>query len=169
MRLLGIDPGLRRTGWGVIEFTENRLSFVAGGVVVSDTKGSNSARLAQLFDGLTEVMDSHQPDEVAVEETFVNMNARSTLALGQARGVALLVPARLGLPVAEYSPNLIKKSVVGTGHAKKTQIQLMIRTLLPGCQSNSADTADALAVAICHAHHATGLSERVAAAEEGIA
>lgn len=165
MKLLGIDPGLRRTGWGVIETDGNRLTYIAGGTVTSDAKQATATRLAQLFDGLTVVVEQHRPDQVAVEETFVNMNARSTLALGQARGIALLVPARMGLPVAEYAPNLIKKSVVGAGHAGKEQIQLMVRTLLPGCQPDSADTADALAVAICHAHHSTGLVDRVAIAE----
>ena len=156
MRLLGIDPGLRRTGWGVIEAVDNRLAFVAAGVIASDGAKPTPVRLAQLFDGLTAVIERHLPAEIAVEETFVNANPRSTLALGQARGIALLAPARLGLPVAEYSPNLVKKTVVGTGHAAKAQIQLMVRTLLPGCRPSSADAADALAVAICHAHHATG-------------
>ena len=155
MRLLGIDPGLRCTGWGVIEAEGNRLTFVDAGTVGSKTSDSLAQRLAQLHDGILEIVERFRPDEVAVEETYVNMNPRSTLALGQARGIALLVPAKQGIPVAEYPPNLIKKSVVGTGHAAKEQIQLMVRTLLPGSNVGSADAADALAIAICHAHHAT--------------
>lgn len=165
MRLLGIDPGLRRTGWGVIESQGNRLSYVDAGIVSSKTADSLAERLAQLHDGILEIVERFQPDEVAVEETFVNMNPRSTLALGQARGIALLVPAKRGIPVAEYPPNLIKKSVVGSGHAAKEQIQLMVKTLLPGSQVDSADAADALAIAICHAHHATSLAYQAAAVE----
>ena len=155
MRLLGIDPGLRVTGWGIIEAHGNRLSYVADGVVKSDAGLALAARLLQLYEGLVAVIDSFTPSEVAVEETFVNTNAASTLKLGQARGIALLVPARFGLVVAEYPPNLVKKSVVGVGHAAKGQVQMMVRTLLPGCLSTSPDAADALAVAICHAHHRT--------------
>jgi crossover junction endodeoxyribonuclease RuvC len=165
MRLLGIDPGLRITGWGLIETRGNRLSYVADGVVRSDSGAPLAARLVQLFDGLVSIIESFQPAEVAVEETFVNTNALSTLKLGQARGIALLVPARFGLLVAEYSPNLIKKSVVGVGHAAKGQVQMMVRTLLPGCLSTSADAADALAVAICHAHHRTSSALLAAQAE----
>ncbi len=153
MRLLGIDPGLRNTGWGVIEAEANRLSYVADGKVVSGSSLPLAERLLQLFDGLQDVIKSFAPDEVAVEETFVNVNGASTLKLGQARGVAMLVPARFSLPVAEYPPNLIKKSVVGSGHASKAQVQMMVKTLLPGCVIDSADAADALAIAICHAHH----------------
>jgi crossover junction endodeoxyribonuclease RuvC len=165
MRLLGIDPGLRRTGWGVIEAEGNRLSFVDAGTVSSKTADSLAQRLAQLHDGILEIVERFRPDEVAVEETYVNMNPRSTLALGQARGIALLVPAKQGIPVAEYPPNLIKKSVVGTGHAAKEQIQLMVRTLLPGSNIESPDAADALAIAICHAHHATSLAYQAAVKE----
>lgn len=153
MRLLGIDPGLRNTGWGVIEIDGNRLSYIADGVVKSKSKDSLADRLVQLYDGLIEILEIYQPGEVAVEETFVNVNAASTLKLGQARGIALLAPARSGLLVAEYPPNLVKKSVVGSGHAGKEQVQMMVRTLLPGCLAQSADSADALAIAICHAHH----------------
>jgi crossover junction endodeoxyribonuclease RuvC len=153
MRLIGLDPGLRVTGWGVIETDGNRLRHVADGAVRSDEELPLSARLAQLYDGLAEIIRRFGPVEAAVEETFVNVNPASTLKLGQARGVALLVPAHLGLPVAEYPPNLVKKSVVGTGHAAKQQIQMMIRALLPGAALDCADAADALAVAICHAHH----------------
>jgi crossover junction endodeoxyribonuclease RuvC len=155
MRLLGIDPGLRITGWGLIETRGNHLSYVADGVVRSRGDAPLATRLLELFDGLVAVIESFTPAEVAVEETFVNTNATSTLKLGQARGIALLVPARFGLAVAEYPPNLVKKSVVGVGHAAKGQVQMMVRTLLPGCLSTSADAADALAVAICHAHHRT--------------
>jgi len=154
MRLLGLDPGLRHTGWGVIEANGNRLTHIADGVVHSDGKQSLAERLVALFRQLNEILDRYQPDEAAVEETFVNKNPSSTLKLGVARGVVLLAPAERGIPVAEYSTNLIKKSVVGAGHAEKAQIQMMVRRLLPGCGIASPDAADALAVAICHAHHA---------------
>jgi crossover junction endodeoxyribonuclease RuvC len=154
MRLLGLDPGLRHTGWGVIEVAGNRLTHVADGVVHSDGKQSLAERLVALFRQLNEILDRYRPDEAAVEETFVNKNPSSTLKLGVARGVVLLAPAERGIPVAEYSTNLIKKSVVGAGHADKAQIQMMVRRLLPGCAIASPDAADALAVAICHAHHA---------------
>jgi crossover junction endodeoxyribonuclease RuvC len=157
MRLLGLDPGLRHTGWGVIEVRGNRLSHVADGAVHSDGGKAMAERLVQLHEGLVQVIDRYRPDAAAVEETFVNKNASSTLKLGLARGVALLVPALAGLPVAEYSTNLVKKSVVGAGHAEKQQIQRMVKLLLPGCLIESADAADALAVAICHAHHANTL------------
>lgn len=153
MRLIGLDPGLRNTGWGVIDAIDNRLRHVADGVVRTDETLPLAERLMQLHRGLTEIIDRHHPGEAAVEETFVNMNAVSTLKLGQARGVALLAPALAGLTVAEYPPNLVKKTVVGTGHAAKEQVQMMVRTLLPGATILSADAADALAVAICHAHH----------------
>jgi crossover junction endodeoxyribonuclease RuvC len=153
MRLLGLDPGLGATGWGVIEFDRGRLSHVGDGVVETDGARSLAERLVQLANGLEAVIADFRPDEAAVEETFVNRNPVSTLKLGQARGVALLVPARAGLPVTEYLPNLVKKTVVGTGHAAKVQIQMMVRSLLPGARISGADAADALAVAICHAHH----------------
>ena len=153
MRVIGLDPGLRNTGWGVIDVTDNRLSHVAHGVVSTEARLSLAERLVQLEEGLAAVIERFAPVEAAVEETFVNRNPGSTLKLGQARGIALLVPARAGLAVAEYPPNLIKKTVVGSGHAAKEQIQMMVRTLLPGCAITNADAADALAVAICHAHH----------------
>jgi crossover junction endodeoxyribonuclease RuvC len=153
MRLLGLDPGLGATGWGVIDFDRGRLSHVGDGVVLTDTARPLAERLVQLALGLEAVIAEYRPEEAAVEETFVNRNAVSTLRLGQARGIALLVPARAGLPVGEYLPNLVKKTVVGTGHAAKVQIQMMVRALLPGARLSSADAADALAVAICHAHH----------------
>jgi crossover junction endodeoxyribonuclease RuvC len=154
MRVLGLDPGLRHTGWGVIDVAGNRLSHVADGVVHAPTDLSLAERLVALFRQLSDVLERFQPDEAAVEETFVNKNPASTLRLGVARGVVLLAPAERGLPVAEYSANLIKKSVVGAGHAEKSQVQLMVRRLLPGCAIAEPDAADALAVAICHAHHA---------------
>ncbi len=153
MRLIGIDPGLRKTGWGVISVSGNRLSHVADGIVESDHNLTLAQRLKQIYGGLHDVMRKYNPDEAAVEETFVNMNPTSTLKLGQARGIALLVPAEFGLPVGEYPPNLVKKTVVGSGHAEKQQIQMMVRMLLPGCIIATSDAADALAVAICHAQH----------------
>jgi len=154
MRVLGLDPGLRHTGWGVIDVAGNRLSHVADGVVHAPTQLPLAERLVALFRQLSTVLDQFRPDEAAVEESFVSRNANSTLRLGVARGVVLLAPAERGVPVAEYSANLIKKSVVGAGHAEKAQVQLMVRHLLPGCAIAAADAADALAVAICHAHHA---------------
>ena len=153
MRLLGLDPGLQRTGWGVIEAEANRLRHVANGVIATDGERPLAARLVQLHDGLSQVIASFRPDEAAVEESFVNRNPASTLRLGMARGTTLLTAAQSGLVVAEYAPNLVKKSVVGTGHAAKEQVQHMVRLLLAGCRLNGADAADALAVAICHAHH----------------
>lgn len=153
MRIIGIDPGLQRTGWGVLDARDNRLSFVAEGCLTTDARADLAQRLVQLYDALTGVIDTWAPDAAAVEETFVNKNPTSTLKLGQARAIALLVPARLGLFVGEYPPNLVKKTVVGSGHAAKEQIQMMVRTLLPGSGKAGADAADALAVAICHAHH----------------
>jgi crossover junction endodeoxyribonuclease RuvC len=155
VRVLGLDPGLRNTGWGVIEVDGNRLRAVADGVVHSDAARPLSDRLNQLFEGIMDVISQWQPDEAAIEETFVNKNPLSTLKLGQARGVVMLAPARSGLVVAEYAPTFVKKAVVGTGTAAKDQVGLMIRTLLPGCGAATPDAADALAVAICHAHHRT--------------
>lgn len=153
VRIIGIDPGLRRTGWGVIESDGVRLSYVASGHVCSTNGEELSYRLREIFEGISSVLATHRPAEAAVEETFVNENPRATLKLGQARGMALLAPAMKGLRVAEYPPNLIKKSVVGAGHAEKKQIQMMIGFLLPKAKFDSADEADALAIAICHAHH----------------
>ena len=153
IRILGIDPGLRKTGWGIIVSEGSKIGFVACGCVESEAGLSLAERLRQLHDGLTRVVASHMPDEVAVEETFVNRDPQSALKLGQARGVALVVPALAGLDVAEYAANLVKKTVVGVGHADKKQVQMMIRVLLPKAETRSADAADALAVAICHAQH----------------
>ena len=154
MRVLGLDPGLRVTGWGVVECQGTRLHHVANGRVTSDDSRPLAERLVQLYDGLMAVVEAHTPDAAAVEETFVNKNPASTLKLGVARGVVLLVPARAGLPVAEYAANAIKKSVVGVGHAAKEQVQMMVQRLLPGVAFAGADAADALAAAICHVHHA---------------
>jgi crossover junction endodeoxyribonuclease RuvC len=153
VRIIGIDPGLRRMGWGVIEIEGTRLTFVACGTVTSIANMVLSERLAALFAGLDRVIAQWLPQEAAVEETFVNRDAHATLKLGQARGIALLAPARAGLSVAEYSPNLIKKTVTGSGHAEKTQIRAMIGYLLPKAAPDSTDAADALATAIAHAHH----------------
>src|ERR1700720_819023 len=155
MRVLGLDPGLRHTGWGVIDVAGNRLTHVADGVIHAAADQPLATRLVSLFRQITAVVERFRPDEAAVEETFVNRNPSSTLRLGVARGVVLLAPAECGLPVAEYSANFIKKAVVGAGHAEKSQVQLMVRRLLPGCDGGAPDAADALAVAICHAHHAT--------------
>lgn len=154
MRVLGIDPGLENTGWGIIETQGSRLIFIAAGVVKTSPAEKVAKRLLKIYEGLSGVVRDWQPETAAIEETFVNKNAASSLKLGQARGVAMLVPASYGLEVAEYSANLVKKSVVGTGHAAKDQVGLMVRMLLPGCGDMTADAADALAVAICHAHHA---------------
>lgn len=152
MRIIGLDPGLRHTGWGVIAVDGNRLRHIADGAVHPAPTGTLAERLVALFEGLGTVLAAHRPDAAAVEETFLNKNPGSTLKLGAARGVVLLAPALKGIPVAEYSANLIKKSVVGAGHADKHQVEVMVRMLLPGVVA-SGDAADALAVAICHAHH----------------
>ena len=152
--MLGLDPGLRHTGWGVLDVAGNRFGHIADGVVHSRERRPLAERLVDLFRQLNAVIDRYRPDEAAVEETFVNKNPASTLKLGVARGVVLLAPAERGIPVFEYSANLIKKSVVGVGHADKQQIEMMVRRLLPGATIEAADAADALAVAICHAHHA---------------
>lgn len=153
IRILGIDPGLRNTGWGVIEQQGSRLSFIACGTVHSDSRLGMGERLRQLHEGLMGVIDEYAPHEAAVEETFVNRDPQSALKLGQARGVALTAPALANLLIAEYAANLVKKTVVGSGHADKTQVQMMVRVLLPTSGAKSADAADALAVAICHAQH----------------
>jgi len=153
IRIIGIDPGLRHTGWGIVTAQGTRLSYVADGTIKSDARAVLPDRLLELYEKLSEVIVGYEPDEAAVEETFVNKDARATLKLGQARGIAMLVPAQAGLRVTEYAPNLVKKTVVGAGHADKHQIQAMVKILLPRCTPNSADSADALAIAICHAQH----------------
>lgn len=151
--LLGLDPGLRFTGWGLIEAHGNRLRHRADGVIPTNAGASVPERLRVLHDALAALLRQHQPDEAAVEETYVNRNGTATLKLGYARGVALLAPALLGIPVTEYAAKSVKLAVVGTGGADKVQVQMMVRRLLPGADLRRADAADALAVAICHAHH----------------
>src|SRR5215813_11884942 len=163
IRILDIDPGLRRTGWGVVAIEGNRLSFLACGSVASDDKAALSLRLVSIHDGLQQVVAAHGPDEAAVEATFVNRDAGATLKLGQARGIAMLVPALAGLPVAEYAPNLVKKTIVGAGHCEKVQIRMMVKVLLPKADPQSDDAADALAVAVTHAHHRQSVALRMAA------
>lgn len=156
MRVLGIDPGLRNLGWGVIDVAGARLTHVGNGICHSepgDGEGDLALRLLSLHCQLSEVVARFAPDVAAVEHTFVNKDAVATLKLGQARGIALLVPAQAGIPVGEYAPNAVKKTVVGVGHAAKQQVDHMVRLHLPGVQIAGPDAADALAVAICHAHH----------------
>ena len=153
IRILGIDPGLRRTGWGVLDVAGNRLAFVACGSVEPDERGSMAERLVAIHAGLRRVIEEFRPEEAAVEATFVNKDAAATLKLGQARGVALLVPGQAGITVAEYAPNVVKKSIVGAGHGAKAQVRMMIGVLLPRADPQSEDAADALAVAVTHAHH----------------
>jgi crossover junction endodeoxyribonuclease RuvC len=152
-RIIGIDPGLRNTGWGVIQQEGTKLVYVADGSLHSDGDASLAERLLQLHSQLIDVIKAYEPDEAAVEETFVNTDARATLKLGQARGVLMLAPAMLKLPVAEYAPNTVKKAVVGAGHAEKEQVKHMVKLLLPKARMRTADSTDALAVAICHAHY----------------
>lgn len=152
LRIFGIDPGLQKTGWGVIDVSGSRLMHVAHGVIKTQTSETTARRLHDIFEQLTAMLHLWQPTHAAVEETFVNKNPASSLKLGLARGVAMMAPAKAGLDVAEYPANLVKKSVVGAGHAEKHQVQAMIKILLPGVEAAS-DAADALAIAICHAHH----------------
>src|ERR1700759_1840372 len=153
MRLLGLDPGLRFTGWGVIEADGNRLRHIADGVIATDGTDAVPERLRVLHAALAALLEQTRPDEAAVEETYVNRNGAATLKLGYARGVALLGPALAGVSVTEYGAKSVKKAVVGTGGADKDQVEMMVRRLLPGALIRRADAADALAVAICHAHH----------------
>lgn len=164
IRIIGIDPGLRRTGWGIIDTIGNSLHFVGSGTIRSDDKADLASRLCQLHDGLEAIIHSHMPHEAAVEQTFVNKDATATLKLGQARGIAMLVPARSGLRVAEYAPNAVKKAVIGVGHGDKKQIHMMVRVLLPRATFDTDDAADAIAIAICHAHHRQSVTGRIAAA-----
>ncbi|UIJ70832.1 crossover junction endodeoxyribonuclease RuvC [Aurantimonas sp. HBX-1] len=162
IRIIGIDPGLRNTGWGVVEIIGNSLRFVASGTVKSDAKTDLATRLKTLHDGLTAVILAHAPHEAAVEQTFVNKDAVATLKLGQARGIAMLVPALAGLPVAEYAPNAVKKTVIGVGHGDKKQIHMMVKVLMPKATFDSDDAADAIAIAICHGHHRQSAAARAA-------
>ncbi|MFN0022837.1 MAG: crossover junction endodeoxyribonuclease RuvC [Parvularculaceae bacterium] len=152
IRILGLDPGSGATGWGLIDVQGARLTFVAAGVVRPKRALSRAGRLAAIHDALTRLIAEHQPFEAAIEETFVNASPRDALVLGEARGIALLAPALAGLLIAEYAANTVKKSVVGKGHAEKAQVAAMVRVLLPASGEQLADAADALAVAICHAH-----------------
>jgi len=163
IRILGIDPGLRRTGWGVVDVEGNRLSFVACGSVETDSDAGLAVRLVAIHDGLVRVIEEFRPQEAAVEATFVNKDAAATLKLGQARGIAMLVPGRSGLLVAEYAPNVVKKSIVGAGHGDKGQIRMMVGVLLPKAAPESEDAADALAIAVTHAHHRQSAVLRAAA------
>jgi crossover junction endodeoxyribonuclease RuvC len=163
IRIIGIDPGLRRTGWGIVESLGNSLRFVGSGTVRSDDKAALATRLCQLHDGLAEILHAAMPQEAAVEQTFVNKDAVATLKLGQARGIAMLVPARAGLVVAEYAPNAVKKAVIGVGHGDKKQIHMMVKVLLPKATFDTEHAADALAIAICHAHHRQSVAYRMAA------
>ncbi len=163
IRILGIDPGLRRTGWGVVDIAGNRLTFVACGSVATDDRAALALRLLAIHDGLVRVVEDFRPDEAAVEATFVNKDATATLKLGQARGIAMLVPAKGGVPVAEYAPNLVKKTIVGAGHGDKVQVRMMIGVLLPKADPETHDAADALAIAVTHAHHRQSILLRIAA------
>ena len=163
IRVLGIDPGLRRTGWGMVEIAGNRLGFLACGSVTTNDRDSLAARLLTIHDGLMRIVEEFRPDEAAVEAIFVNKDAKATLKLGQARGIAMVVPAKAGLVVAEYAPNLVKKSIVGAGHGDKVQVRMMIGVLLPKADPSSDDAADALAIAVTHAHHRQSVALKVAA------
>ncbi|WP_299297649.1 crossover junction endodeoxyribonuclease RuvC [uncultured Tateyamaria sp.] len=168
MRILGIDPGLRHTGWGIIDADGPRLKHIANGICMS--QGDDLAqRLLSLFDQLSTVIRAHSPDSAAVEQTFVNKDGAGTLKLGQARGIAMLVPARAGLPVGEYAPNAVKKTVVGVGHADKRQVAHMVAMQLPGVEIAGSDAADALAIAICHAHHGGRVAHQQTAPTSGLA
>lgn len=171
MRVVGIDPGLRNLGWGVIDVQGARLTHVANGIchsAPSEAEGDLALRLLSLYRQLTEVFRLHLPDAAAVENTFVNKDAVATLKLGQARGIALLVPAQAGITVGEYAPNAVKKTVVGVGHAAKVQVDHMVRLQLPGVEIAGPDAADALAIAICHAHHLQSAGRLAAALKKAV-
>lgn len=161
MRILGIDPALGTTGWGVIEKQGNTFQYVVGGIIKTNPKDNDPERLKEIYEGLDEIIDTYKPTHVAVEEVFVNSNARTSLKLGQARAMGLLVPAQKNLPVAEYTPLHIKKAVVGYGRATKDQVQHMVKVLLPTAAYVTHDTADALAVALCHGHTMGSLLQNV--------
>src|SRR5581483_5397046 len=161
IRILGIDPGLRRTGWGVIEVEGNRLVYLGCGSVEPPDDLPLSSRLLAIHEGLATVLGDFRPAEAAVEQTFVNKDGVATLKLGQARGVAMLAPAMFGIAVSEYAPNQVKKTVVGAGHADKNQVMVMLKLLLPKAEPASADAADALAIAITHAHHRASAAMRL--------
>lgn len=159
---MGIDPGLRRTGWAIIETQGNSLRFIEAGTIRSNDKADLASRLCQLHEGLSAVLNQFAPEEAAVEATFVNKDASATLKLGQARGIAMLVPAQAGLPVAEYAPNAVKKAVIGVGHGDKKQIHMMVKVLMPKASFDTDDAADAIAIAICHAHNRHSAASRLA-------
>jgi len=163
IRILGIDPGLRRTGWGMAEIAGNRLGFIGCCSVTTNDRDTLAARLLAIHDGLMRILDEYRPHEAAVEATFVNKDAKATLKLGQARGIAMVVPAKAGVLVAEYAPNLVKKSIVGAGHGDKSQVRMMIGVLLPKANPHSDDAADALAIAVTHAHHRQSVYVKAAA------
>lgn len=153
LRIIGIDPGLRRTGWGIVDVSGSRISPVACGTILPKTEDPLASRLSVIFKELMQVLSTHSPHEAAVEETFVNKDAKATLKLGQARGIAMLAPAEFGIDVAEYAPNAVKKAVVGVGKADKAQVHHMVNILLPKAKPKTMDAADALAIAICHCHN----------------
>lgn len=157
MKILGLDPSLASTGWGIIEVENNRIRYVADGFIKTDTKADIADRLAQIHKELSLIIDLYKPDEAAIEQVFLNSNPISTIKLGMARGVVILAPALYNIPVSEYEPNLVKKAVVGVGRAEKAQIETMVKILLPGCKPKNNDSADALAIAICHnSYHRKG-------------
>lgn len=153
VRIIGVDPGLQHCGWGIIESADNHLRYIASGTISPPAKQSLGERLAQIHAGLSRIVEEFKPQQAAIEETFVSVNGQSTLKLGHARGVALLALAQTGLPISEYAARLVKKTITGNGNADKNQMQHMIRHLLPLSSADSADAADALAIAVCHAHH----------------
>lgn len=152
-RILGIDPGLRYTGWGLIEKSGNRLSFINAGHIATNSQENIGQRLKMIYEGMNDILETYQPDHVAIEQVFVNKNSLSSLKLGQARGVSLVAAALKDFIITEYAPNLVKKAIVGNGHATKEQIYKMVKVLLPKAGMQTNDEADALAIAICHAHH----------------
>ncbi|MEG8099293.1 crossover junction endodeoxyribonuclease RuvC [Candidatus Liberibacter brunswickensis] len=162
IRIIGIDPGLRRTGWGIIDAVGDNLKFVSSGTVVACTQRSLAYRLCQLHEGLNDVIKNWSPEEAAVEQVFVNKDAVATLKLGQARAIAILSPALVGIHVSEYAPNTIKKAVIGIGHGDKKQIHMMLKMLIPESVFKGKDAADALAIAVCHAHHANSADYKIA-------
>ncbi|WP_455477960.1 crossover junction endodeoxyribonuclease RuvC [Bartonella sp. B10] len=160
IRIMGVDPGLRKTGWGVIDLSGNHLHFIAAGTLSSNVQCDLASRLCQLHKGLSDILHKFMPHEAAVEHVFVNKDATATLKLGQARAIALLAPAQANIPVFEYAPNKVKKSVIGVGHGAKEQIHMMVKVLLPRAEFDSSDAADALALAICHSNHRISISYR---------
>src|ERR1700722_14460541 len=164
IRILGIDPGLRRTGWGVVEIAGNKLAFIGSRGRIINQRVEMARRLLAIQYRLIRILDEFRPDEDAVEATFVNKDAQATLKLGQARGIAMVVPAKAGVPVTEYAANVVKKSIVGARHGDKVQVRMMIGVLLPKADPTTHDAADALAIAVTHAHHRQSVVLRVAAA-----